>query len=111
MLDKDAIRRNVWGLMEEFGVARFPRPIAGRIPNFEGSERAAQKLISQGEFQSARVVKVNPDSPQIHVRRSVLLSGKSLIMPSPRLRITCWQYFMMKVIQRLQIMNLRLILI
>ena len=27
-----------------------------------------------------------PDSPQAHVRRGVLLSGKLLIMPSPRLR-------------------------
>jgi len=72
--------------MEESKVARFPRPIVGRIPNFEGSERAAQKLISQSEFQSAKMVKVNPDSPQAHVRRHVLLSDKHLIMPSPRLR-------------------------
>ncbi len=86
MKDKKAIREEVWRLMEESGVSRFPKPIAGRIPNFEGSERAARKLVSQPEFQKARVVKVNPDSPQTHVRRSVLLSGKVLIMPTPRLR-------------------------
>jgi len=85
-LEKEAIRREVWRLMEESGVARFPKPIVGRIPNFEGSERAAQRLTSQREFQSAGVVKVNPDSPQAPVRRSVLLTGKLLIMPSPRLR-------------------------
>ncbi len=72
--------------MEESGVSRFPKPIVGRIPNFEGSERAARRLVSQPEFQNAGVVKVNPDSPQTHVRRSVLLSGKVLIMPAPRLR-------------------------
>ena len=86
MLEKEAIRREIWRLMEESGISRFPKPVVGRIPNFEGSEKAAQRLISQDEFQSARVVKVNPDSPQAHVRRGALLSGKMLIMPSPRLR-------------------------
>ncbi len=86
LLDKKAIREEVWRLMEESGVSRFPKPVAGRIPNFEGSEIAARRLVGQPEFQSARVVKVNPDSPQTHVRRSVLLSGKLLIMPTPRLR-------------------------
>ncbi|MCP8310872.1 MAG: 5-formyltetrahydrofolate cyclo-ligase [Candidatus Methylarchaceae archaeon HK01M] len=80
------IRKEIWRLMEESGISRFPRPIIGRIPNFEGSERAALRLINQPEFQSARVVKVNPDSPQSYVRRGALLSGKLLVMPSPRLR-------------------------
>jgi len=86
LLEKEAIRREIWRLMEESGISRVPKPVAGRIPNFEGSEKAAQRLISQDEFQSARVVKVNPDSPQAHVRRGTLLSGKMLITPSPRLR-------------------------
>ena len=86
MLDKKAIREEIWRLMEESGVSRFPRPVAGRIPNFEGSERAAGRLVDQPEFQNARVVKVNPDSPQTHVRRSVLQSEKLLIMPTPRLK-------------------------
>lgn len=84
--DKEALRRRIWKLMEESGVSRFPRPVIGRIPNFEGSERAAIDLAGQPEFQSARVVKVNPDSPQIPVRRISLSRGKLLIMPSPRLR-------------------------
>jgi len=84
--DKDDIREEIWRLMEESGVSRFPKPIAGRIPNFEGSERAAGKLIGLPEFKSADVVKVNPDSPQAHVRRNVLRGGKLLIMPTPRLR-------------------------
>ena len=86
MLNKDAIRRDVWRLMEESGVSRFSKPVVGKIPNFEGSKKAAQRLLKQNEFQSARVVKVNPDSPQVHIRRGVLSKGKLLIMPSPRLR-------------------------
>jgi len=72
--------------MEEASVSRSPKPIAGRIPNFEGAESAAQRLFEQPEFVGAKVVKVNPDAPQAPVRRSVLLSGKLLVMPSPRLR-------------------------
>jgi len=72
--------------MEERGIARFPRPVYGRIPNFVGSEIAAQKLAGQKEFKQAKVVKVNPDSPQKMVRYLTLVSGKILIMPTPRLK-------------------------
>jgi len=83
---KDEIRRRIWNLMDELGISRFPRPAAGRIPNFVGAERAAWRLIQQPEFHEARVVKVNPDSPQALVRKETLLGGKILIMPTPRLR-------------------------
>jgi len=86
LLSKDVIRRNIWRLLEESGVSRFPKPIEGRIPNFDGAEKAAERLVSQPEFQGAEVVKVNPDSPQAPVRRRVLASGKVLVMPTPRLR-------------------------
>lgn len=38
------------------------------------------------EFQDAKIVKVNPDSPQREVRLEVLSHGKILLMPTPRLR-------------------------
>jgi len=84
--EKEAIRRRVWNLMEEKGVSRFPRPVFGRIPNFAGAEEAARKLAEQREFQRAEVVKVNPDAPQQAVRFAALSDGKTLLMPSPRLR-------------------------
>jgi 5-formyltetrahydrofolate cyclo-ligase len=83
---KEEIRKKVWELLDQSGVSRFPRPVVGRIPNFEGAERAAERLTSIPEFQRARVVKVNPDSPQKAVRRAVLSKGKVLVMPSPRLK-------------------------
>jgi len=83
---KDEIRREVWGILEERGIARFPRPIRGRIPNFAGAEKAAKRMTAQKEFENAEVIKVNPDSPQIPVRRFALASGKLLVMPTPRLR-------------------------
>ena len=86
MLNKEAIRKEIWSLMEASGISRFPKPIKGRIPNFKGSEKAAKRLLNQSEFLCARVVKVNPDSPQAAVRRGTLFSGKLLLMPSPRLK-------------------------
>lgn len=85
-LVKEDIRRKIWMLMEESNVASFPRPVYGRIPNFIGSSIAARKLSEQKEFKQARVVKVNPDSPQSMVRYLALLSGKVLLMPTPRLK-------------------------
>ncbi len=84
--EKGRIRERIWRLMEEKEIARFPRPVYGRIPNFLGAEEAAQRLTALPEFKRAKVVKVNPDSPQNPVREAVLFSGKVLIMPTPRLR-------------------------
>lgn len=83
---KEDVREKVWRLLEEKGVARFPRPIRGRIPNFEGAEIAGKKLTELEEFKASRVVKVSPDSPQYIVRLTCLREGKRLVMPTPRLR-------------------------
>lgn len=83
---KSRIRHKVWSLLEERKVLGFPFRAFGRIPNFRGSERAANLLCSSEEFRLAGVVKVNPDSPQREVRRRCIEEGKTLIMPTPRLR-------------------------
>ncbi len=84
--EKDKIRREVWRKLEELGLAKFPRPVYGRIPNFIGAEKAASRLLNLKEYIDSRVVKVSPDSPQRYVRYRCLLDGKILIMPTPRLR-------------------------
>ena len=86
MSNKDEIRREIWRILEKKGVARFPKPIEGRIPNFRGAEKAAEGMRHRKEFENAEVIKVNPDSPQMPVRRNALASGKILIMPTPRLK-------------------------
>jgi len=83
---KHEIRQRVWSTLEEKGVARFPRPVYGRIPNFQGAEAAAERLAGLPEFRSARAVKVNPDAPQRAVREIVLSQGKTLLTPTPRMR-------------------------
>jgi 5-formyltetrahydrofolate cyclo-ligase len=83
---KAAARKRIWQLLEERKLARFPRPVRGRIPNFAGSEEAARRLAALPEFEAARVVKVNPDAPQRMVRYAALKAGKTLLTPTPRLR-------------------------
>ncbi|MEM1582519.1 MAG: 5-formyltetrahydrofolate cyclo-ligase [Candidatus Bathyarchaeia archaeon] len=85
-LSKEEIRRRIWSLMEESSIARFPRPVYGRIPNFIGSDIAARRLAEREEFKRAKVIKVNPDSPQSMARYLTLLNGKILVMPTPRLK-------------------------
>lgn len=83
---KQSIRERIWRLLEERGVADFPRPVYGRIPNFKNSEEACRQLASTVEFRRARVVKINPDAPQRYCRHAALSGGKLLIVPTPRIR-------------------------
>ncbi|MBV8083312.1 MAG: 5-formyltetrahydrofolate cyclo-ligase, partial [Chloroflexi bacterium] len=76
----------MWALLEERKLARFPRPVRGRIPNFARSEEAARRVAALPEFEAASVVKVNPDAPQRMVRYLALKAGKTLLTPTPRLR-------------------------
>src|SRR5215467_13129936 len=82
---KQDIRENVWQAMEKPGVRRFRGP-RGRIPNFVGAERAADRLSELGVWKQAKVLKCNPDSPQRPVRLRALKEGKLVYMAVPRLR-------------------------
>jgi 5-formyltetrahydrofolate cyclo-ligase len=81
---KDAVRQRVWALLERERVARFPGA-RGRIPNFAGAPAAADELASLPRWRAARVVKANPDAPQLPVRARALAEGKLLYMAVPRL--------------------------
>lgn len=82
---KAEVREMIWRAMEVRGVARFPGT-KGRIPNFVGAERAALCLQRLPAWRAARVVKINPDAPQLPVRRLALREGKVVYMAVPRLR-------------------------
>lgn len=86
MDEKDRIRHHVWETMEEQRVGRFPFPLRYRIPNFKGAERAAERVADLPVYRRARKVKVNPDSPQRPLRSRVLADGKTLLVPTPRLK-------------------------
>ena len=81
---KQAVRERVWALLERERAARFPGA-TGRIPNFAGAPAAAARLASLPAWRAARVVKANPDAPQLPVRARALADGKLLYMAVPRL--------------------------
>lgn len=85
MMSKQELREGTWRLLEIHRAARFPGA-KGRIPNFVGAERAALALALLPVWKRARVIKVNPDAPQIPVRRLALKEGKIVYMAVPKLR-------------------------
>lgn len=84
MKTKDTLRKEIWALLEEKSVARFPGT-QGRIPNFTGAEHCARMLALSPFWHKAKVLKVNPDSPQRAIRQRALEEGKTIYMAVPRL--------------------------
>jgi len=82
---KQEIREHVWETLIKAHVQRFPGT-RGRIPNFTGAEKAAERLLELKAWQTAKVLKCNPDSPQRPVRLRALREGKIVYMAVPRLR-------------------------
>lgn len=82
---KQRIRERIWQQLDADPAARTPRPARGRIPGFQGAEAAADRLAALPSWRAARVLKLNPDTPQRPVRCRALESGKLLYMAVPRL--------------------------
>ncbi|MEM7255328.1 MAG: 5-formyltetrahydrofolate cyclo-ligase [Pseudomonadota bacterium] len=83
---KDAARQAVWDTLANQGLARFPYPPHGRIPNFAGARQAAERLLMLPIWDEVSCIKANPDAPQRDVRRLALERGITVVMPTPRLR-------------------------
>lgn len=86
MVTKQEIREQKWNYLTDNKLGRFPFPLQGRIPNFKGAEKAAHFITTMPEYQQAKVIKVNPDAPQLPVRTQILKDGKTLLVPTPRLK-------------------------
>ena len=80
---KDELRSEIWYELENQKIA-VGSPYS-RIPNFMGADRAAALLAELPIWKKARVVKCNPDPPQIPVRLRALQDGKLLYAPVPEL--------------------------
>ena len=81
--EKDKLRSDVWGTLESTHVN--VGPVWSRIPNFAGADLAAWYLATTPAWARARVVKCNPDPPQIPVRLRALHEGKIVYAPVPEL--------------------------
>ena len=84
-MSKADLRDRIWDHLETEGIARFPFPPHGRIPNFADASDAADRLADTNAWQAADTLKCNPDAPQLPVRRQALRDGKTVYMAVPRL--------------------------
>ncbi|MCG2829112.1 5-formyltetrahydrofolate cyclo-ligase [Methanothermobacter sp. K4] len=82
-MDKEVIRERIWKLLKDRGVSSRPH---GRIPDFQGSVEAAERLSRTIEWERAGVVFSSPDSAQRPVRRLALDDGKDLVVPTPKIK-------------------------
>ena len=80
---KDAVRERIWAGLERDGLGIGP--VWSVIPNFVGADTAAWHLAQTDAWKRARVVKCNPDPPQIPIRLRALYEGKTLYAPVPYL--------------------------
>jgi 5-formyltetrahydrofolate cyclo-ligase len=83
--DKQSIRERIWQRIDADPSVRRAPGAASRIPNFAGAEAAAARLAELPVWQAARVLKLNPDSPQLPVRARAIEAGKLLYMAVPKL--------------------------
>jgi 5-formyltetrahydrofolate cyclo-ligase len=90
--DKTSARQAVWDRLQAEGLARFPFPPHGRIPNFKGAREAAKRLFQLPLLANAERIKVNPDAPQRFVREEALRRGTTVFVPTPRLRAGFMRY-------------------
>lgn len=81
---KNAIRERIWDLLEQHNAA-LDADVHGRIPNFVGSEAAADRLAGLPAWESSHVVKAVPDKAQLPARIRALRENKLVYMAVPRL--------------------------
>ena len=58
--DKSAARQWVWDRLAAEGVARFPFPPQGRIPNFAGAGLAAARLLEIEPWNQSAIWRTPP---------------------------------------------------
>lgn len=82
-LIKDKLRNEIWSALEDHGVS--VGSVYSHIPNFVGADQAADRLAELSFWKNAKIVKCNPDKPQIPVRLRALQDGKIVYTPVPEL--------------------------
>ncbi len=82
---KQRVRERVWAAIDGATAARRAPGAHGRIPNYAGAEDAARRLWELPEWQRAKVLKMNPDSPQLALRARAIADAKLVYMAVPKL--------------------------
>ena len=82
---KEILRKSVYDSIFNGGFSNRSNGDYGKIPDFKGSDIAAQTLAKSKEWKKSKTIFVSPDSAQTPVRYLALKDNKNLIMASPNL--------------------------
>jgi 5-formyltetrahydrofolate cyclo-ligase len=76
------IRQQIWERLRPVAKpdSRFHFDFTNYIPDFEGSEQAVERLISQPFYVESRYAFVTPDNGLAELRRRMLDDGKTLVV-------------------------------
>lgn len=83
--NKQKLREEIWGVLDDKNLIRTSKSCIGRIPNFKGASQAASRLINTLEWGNSKTVFTSPDSALREVRQHALTDGKVLIMATPKI--------------------------
>ena len=83
--EKESIRKSIYDKLFNEGQSLRPNGDYDKIPNFKGSDIAAELLAGSVEWKNSKTIFCSPDSAQIPVRYLALKENKNLIMASPNL--------------------------
>ena len=76
---KEILRKSVYDSIFNGGFSNRPNGDYGKIPDFKGSDIAAQTLAKSKEWKKSKTIFVSPDSAQTPVRYLALKDNKNLI--------------------------------
>lgn len=82
------LREQVWGELRQVARpdSRFHWDFSSFIADFEGSDRAAERLAALPAWQASTLMFITPDNSTEHVRRAALSEGKSFVMTTYGIR-------------------------
>ena len=83
--EKDKVRKSIYDNLFNNGFSNRPNGDYGKIPDFKGSDIAAELLSTTEEWKSSKTIFSSPDAAQTPVRYLALKDNKNLIMASPNL--------------------------
>ena len=83
--EKDKVRKSIYDNLFNNGFSNRPNGDYGKIPDFKGSDIAAELLSKTEEWKSSITIFSSPDAAQTPVRYLALKDNKNLIMASPNL--------------------------
>jgi len=82
--EKQKLRKTIYNDLIEHQISTIH--CIGRIPDFKGSEEAAENLRQTLEWNMSHTIFVSPDTAQIKVRENALMDNKLLIMVTPKIQ-------------------------